>query len=353
MARARAPAFARLRLAARRPAPSASLPDRSFYKMGRASRDRAAEPLPGIGTAIAVSAQGDPAAIPRSRRHAARRDELQRRAPRPRSGRAAALRGRRRRAARARAGRENRESIMKFEIPPLPYPKNALAPFIGAETVDLHYEKHHRGYLDKLEKLVRGKPEADLSLEDLIRRARGEMFNNAAQVWNHDFYWLSMKPGGGGEPAGELAARVEQSLGWYIEFTAKFAEPAIGEFGSGSACLVQGAICNHVVCSSDDAENPLQRDLVPLLTLDVWEHAYYLDYRNERARYVEMFLDHLLDWDFVATNLTLAPPADEGLDIRGEGNPEADERYRERATRFARSGRVKPAAGRAARETPR
>ena len=101
------------------------------------------------------------------------------------------------------------------------------------------------------------------------------------------------------------------------------------------------------MCSSDDAENPLQRDLVPLLTLDVWEHAYYLDYRNERARYVEQFLDHLLNWDFVATNLTLAPPADEGLDIQGEGNPEADERYRERATAFAKSGRVK--SGRRAR----
>ena len=116
---------------------------------------------------------------------------------------------------------------------------------------------------------------------------------------------------------------------------------------------MQGPSGRLVVCSSDDAENPLQRELVPLLTLDVWEHAYYLDYRNERARYVDKFLDHLLDWDFVATNLTLAPPADEGLDIQGEGNPEADERYRERATAFAKSGRVKRAAERAARETPR
>jgi Fe-Mn family superoxide dismutase len=242
---------------------------------------------------------------------------------------------------------------MKFEIPPLPYPKNALAPFIGAETVDLHYEKHHKGYLDKLEKLVRGKPEADQTLEHLIRTARGEVFNNAAQVWNHNFYWLSMKPGGGGEPAGDLATRIEQSFGSYIEFRAQFAQAAIGEFGSGWAWLVQGLSGRLVVCSSDDAENPLQRDLVPLVTIDVWEHAYYLDYHNERARYVDKFLDHLLDWDFVATNLTLAPPADEGLDIQGEGNPEADERYRKRATAFARSDRVKPAAERAARETPR
>jgi Fe-Mn family superoxide dismutase len=242
---------------------------------------------------------------------------------------------------------------MKFEIPPLPYPKNALAPFIGAETVDLHYEKHHKGYLEKLEKLVRGKPEADDGLEDLIRTARGEVFNNAAQVWNHNFYWLSMKPGGGGEPAGELATRIDESFGSYIEFRAQFAAAAVGEFGSGWTWLVQGPGGRLLVCNSNDAENPLQRDLVSLLTLDVWEHAYYLDYRNERARYVEMFLDHLLDWDFVATNLTLAPPADEGLDIQGEGNPEADERYRERATAFAKSRRAKPAAERAARETPR
>jgi superoxide dismutase, Fe-Mn family len=242
---------------------------------------------------------------------------------------------------------------MKFEIPPLPYPKNALAPFIGAETVDLHYEKHHKGYLEKLEKLVRGKPEADGSLEDLIRTARGDVFNNSAQVWNHNFYWLSMQPGGGGEPTGELATRIEQSFGSYIEFRAHFAEAAVGEFGSGWTWLVQGESGRLVVCNSNDAENPLQRNLVPLLTLDVWEHAYYLDYRNERARYVEMFLDHLLNWDFVATNLTLAPPADEGLDIQGEGNPEADERYRERATAFAESGRAKPAAERAARETSR
>lgn len=242
---------------------------------------------------------------------------------------------------------------MKFEIPPLPYPKNALAPFIGAETVDLHYEKHHKGYLEKLEKLVRGKPEADPSLEDLIRTARGDVFNNAAQLWNHNFYWLSMQPGGGGEPAGELATRIEESFGSYIEFRAQFAAAAVGEFGSGWTWIVQGQSGRLLVCNSNDAENPLQRDLVPLLTLDVWEHAYYLDYRNERARYVENFLDHLLNWDFVATNLMLAPPADEGLDIQGEGNPEADERYRERATAFAKSGRAKPAAERAARETPR
>jgi superoxide dismutase, Fe-Mn family len=228
---------------------------------------------------------------------------------------------------------------MKFEILPLPYPKNALAPFIGGETVELHYEKHHKGYLDKLSKLLRGKPEAELSLEELIGSARGDVFNNAAQVWNHNFYWLSMQPGGGGEPTGMLAARIDESFGSYIEFRAQFAEAAIGEFGSGWAWLVSGLDGRLLVCNSNDAENPLQRDLMPLLTIDVWEHAYYLDYRNERPRYVEMFLDHLLNWDFVATNLSLAPPADEGQDIRGEGDKDADHRYREKPTAFARSQR--------------
>jgi superoxide dismutase, Fe-Mn family len=238
---------------------------------------------------------------------------------------------------------------MKFEIPPLPYPNNALAPFIGAETVELHYEKHHKGYLEKLNKLVRGEPEAAQSLEELIQTARGDVFNNAAQLWNHNFYWLSLQPGGGGEPAAELAKQIDESFGSYAGFRAQFAEAAIGEFGSGWTWLVKGVGGQLLVCNSNDAENPLQRDLVPLVTLDVWEHAYYLDYRNERKRYVENFLDHLLSWDFVATNLTLAPPADEGLDIQGEGNPEADARYRAGATAFAKSSRMKPAAKRAAR----
>ena len=197
--------------------------------------------------------------------------------------------------------------MMKYEIPPLPYPKNALAPHIGADTVELHYEKHHKGYLEKLQKLVRGKPEAERSLEELIRSASGEVFNNAAQVWNHNFYWFSMKPDGGGEPTGELAKQIEESFGSYRDFREQFSQAAVGEFGSGWAWLVKGARGRLYVCSSDDAENPLQRDLMPLLTIDVWEHAYYLDYHNERKRYVDAFLDHLLNWDFVASNLTLAP----------------------------------------------
>ena len=207
------------------------------------------------------------------------------------------------------------------EIPPLPYPKNALAPHIGAETVELHYEKHHKGYLEKLHKLVRGKPEAERSLEELIRSTSGELFNNAAQVWTHNFYWLSMKPDGGGEPSDDLARQIDDSFGSYRDFREQFAAAAVGEFGSGWAWLVKGARGRLYVCSSDDAENPLQRDLMPLLTLDVWEHAYYLDYRHERKRYVETFLDHLLNWDFVASNLTLAP-APEQVSSR-EWNPTA------------------------------
>jgi len=228
---------------------------------------------------------------------------------------------------------------MKFEIAPLPYPKNALAPHVGAETIELHYEKHHKGYVDKLNELVRGEPEAECSLEDLIRTATGDVFNNAAQAWNHNFYWLSMKPDGGGKPSDELAAQIDASFGSYRDFREKFASAAVKEFGSGWAWLAKGAGERLIVCSSDDAENPLQRGLVPLLTLDVWEHAYYLDYHNERKRYVERFLDRLLNWDFVASNLTLAPPADEGLDIQGEGNRKADQRYRAGATEFANTRR--------------
>jgi Fe-Mn family superoxide dismutase len=140
-------------------------------------------------------------------------------------------------------------------------------------------------------------------------------------VWNHNFYWLSMKPEGGGEPSDKLAEQIDASFGSYRDFRKQFAAAAIGEFGSGWAWLVKGAGGRLFVCSSDDAENPLQRDLLPLLTLDVWEHAYYLDYRNERNRYVEKFLDHLLNWDFVASNLTLAPAPEQAS--AGDWSPTA------------------------------
>ena len=204
---------------------------------------------------------------------------------------------------------------MKFEIPPLPYPKNALEPHLSAETLELHYEKHHKGYLEKLRKGIEGKPEAERSLEDLIRTAEGEIFNNAAQVWNHTFYWKSLRPDGGGKPKDELLGVLESSFGSLDSFRERFADAAIRQFGSGWAWLVQSPTGRLSGRSSSDAENPLQLSLTPLLTLDVWEHAYYVDYRNERARYVKAFLDHLLNWDFVASNLSLASEA--GRQVRG------------------------------------
>jgi Fe-Mn family superoxide dismutase len=193
---------------------------------------------------------------------------------------------------------------VKFEIPPLPYAKDALEPHMSARTVELHYEKHHKGYLKKLEDLVRGKPEAEHSLEDLIRSADGAVFNNAAQVWNHTFYWQSMKPGGGGRPSGRLRDALEQAFGSFDSFKQGFAEAASNEFGSGWAWLVSDPRGRLRILSTTDAENPLQQDLTPLLTLDVWEHAYYLDYQNERDRYIRAFLDHVLNWEFVARNLS-------------------------------------------------
>jgi Fe-Mn family superoxide dismutase len=197
----------------------------------------------------------------------------------------------------------------KIEVPKLPYPKDALAPHVSARTVDVHYEKHHQGYLRKLLAIIRDKPEAQQDLETLVRVSEGDLFNNAAQVWNHNFYWRSMRPGGGGDPQGPLHDRIVQAFGSVGDFKKQFAEAANGEFGSGWAWLVKDAHDRLRVLNSSDAENPLQHDQVPLLTLDVWEHAYYLDYQNERDRYVRGFLDHLIDWDFVAENLEVADPA--------------------------------------------
>ena len=194
---------------------------------------------------------------------------------------------------------------MKFELDPLPYAEDALEPYISARTLQFHYGKHHQGYMDKLEKAIGDKPEAEKSLEEIVRLSEGSTFNFAAQVWNHDFYWRSMKPGGGGEPQGALRERIESDFRSVDEFKRRFAEVAKGEFGSGWAWLAlkDGRL---QVLSTTDAENPIDRPETPLVTCDVWEHAYYLDYQNERGKYVEAFLDHLIDWDFVAGNLKRA-----------------------------------------------
>jgi len=242
---------------------------------------------------------------------------------------------------------------MAFEIAPLPYAKDALAPAMSAATLELHYEKHHKGYVEKLNKLTRGTAQASLSLEELIRTTKGDVFNNAAQVWNHGFFWRCMRAKGGGKPGRELLAAIEPAFDSFELFRKRFADAAIGEFGSGWAWLELDAGGALRVTSSDDAENPLQRGATPLLTLDVWEHAYYLDYRNERPRYVETFLDQLVNWDFVAENLRAARDAARSEEIRGEGDPEADRRYRESATAFARSPRAASAAREAAESEER
>ena len=194
-----------------------------------------------------------------------------------------------------------------FELPKLPYAEDALAPHVSAETLALHHGKHHKGYVDNLNRLVAGKPWAGQDLVAVIRatardEAAREVFDSAAQVWNHAFYWSSMKPGGGGAPGGALAERVQRDFGDVATLKARLAEAAQTQFGSGYAWLVQDGARLAVVKTSN-AHTPLVDGKTPLLTIDVWEHAYYVDRRNRRAEYVAAFLDHLVDWDFAARNL--------------------------------------------------
>jgi Fe-Mn family superoxide dismutase len=194
---------------------------------------------------------------------------------------------------------------MKFELPALPYKKDALEPHMGRETLEYHYDKHHRGYLKKLTGLLDGKPEAEKSLEDIIRTSDGAVFNNAAQVWNHTFFWNSMEPKGGGQPSGDLASRITNSFGSYEKFREEFTSTGTGRFGSGYVWLVLDG--GRIRCTSTlNAENPLVQRTTPLLTCDVWEHAYYLDHRNERGKYLDIFLRHLVNWDFVSEQLKKA-----------------------------------------------
>jgi superoxide dismutase, Fe-Mn family len=193
-----------------------------------------------------------------------------------------------------------------FSLPPLPYADNALEPLISANTLSFHYGKHHKTYVDNLNKLVEGKDLATMSLEDIIKKSAGNpdmagVFNNAAQIWNHTFYWNSLKPNGGGKPTGALAAAIDKDLGGYDKFKADFAAAAVTQFGSGWAWLVSDAGTLKIV-KTGNAEVPLTKGQTPLLTIDVWEHAYYLDYQNLRAKYVETLIDKLLNWDFANKN---------------------------------------------------
>jgi superoxide dismutase, Fe-Mn family len=191
---------------------------------------------------------------------------------------------------------------MAFELPPLPYPREALAPHISAETLDFHHGKHHQAYVTNLNNLAKGTEFEAMSLEDVVRKSQGGMFNNAAQIWNHTFYWNSLSPKGGGEPAGKLADAIRKAYGSFPEFKEKFSQAAIGTFGSGWAWLVQRPDGTVGIVSTSNAATPLTGADRPLLTCDVWEHAYYIDYRNARAKYVESFWN-LANWEFAASQM--------------------------------------------------
>jgi len=191
---------------------------------------------------------------------------------------------------------------MAFSLPDLPYARNALEPHISAETLDYHHGKHHQTYVDKLNGLVEGTDRAGQSLEEIIRSSEGGLFNNAAQVWNHTFYWHCLSPNGGGEPSGKLAEKIKRDFGSFEAFKEKFTETAINTFGSGWAWLVENPDGSLALASTSNAETPLTGEAVPLLTCDVWEHAYYVDYRNARPKYIEAFWN-LVNWSFVESQL--------------------------------------------------
>ena len=192
---------------------------------------------------------------------------------------------------------------MEHKLPELPYAKDALAPHISAETLEFHYGKHHATYVTNLNKLIVGTEFANLPLEGIVRRASGPIFNNAAQVWNHTFYWNCLAPKAGGEPTGALAEAITLAFGSFAAFKEKFTATAVGTFGSGWAWLVKNPDGTLALESTSNAGNPLTASKKPLLTCDVWEHAYYIDYRNARPKYVEAFWN-LVNWKFVETNYT-------------------------------------------------
>lgn len=194
----------------------------------------------------------------------------------------------------------------EFELPGLPYAMDALEPHISKETLEYHYGKHHRGYVKKLNKAVADSEYVHMSLEEIIQSATGSVFNNAAQVWNHDFYWHSLSPEGGGTPDDALTGILEKAFGSVGNFRQKFKDSALANFGSGWTWLVKTREGGLDIMNTDDADTPLRQGLTPLLTCDVWEHAYYIDYRNERQRYLEAFFD-VINWDFLARNLKSDP----------------------------------------------
>ncbi len=191
---------------------------------------------------------------------------------------------------------------MAFTLPNLPYAKDALTPHTSAETLDFHYGKHHATYVTNHNKLVEGKPEEQKSLEELIKSSEGPLFNNAAQVWNHTFFWNCMKPAGGGQPTGDLAQAITRDFGSFEKFKEEFSNAAATQFGSGWAWLVLDG-GKLAIQKTANADLPMKHGKKALLTLDVWEHAYYIDYRNARPKFIETFLTHLANWDFALENL--------------------------------------------------
>ncbi|MCE0722107.1 superoxide dismutase [Legionella resiliens] len=191
---------------------------------------------------------------------------------------------------------------MTFTLPELPYAKNALEPHISSETLEYHYGKHHQTYVNNLNKLLPGTEFESMELEEIIKKSKGGMFNNAAQVWNHTFYWHCLSPNGGGEPKGKLADAINKHFGSFSEFKEQFTQTAISTFGSGWAWLVQDNACALKIISTSNAGTPMTEGLNALLTCDVWEHAYYIDYRNARPDYLTAFWK-LVNWDFVTSNM--------------------------------------------------
>jgi len=191
---------------------------------------------------------------------------------------------------------------MAIELPALPYDRTALEPHISGETIDFHYGKHHKTYVDNLNKMIEGTEFASMPLEEIIRKSQGGMFNNAAQIWNHTFYWNCLSPKGGGEPSGKLGDAINKAFGSFEKFKEEFTKVSVGTFGSGWGWLVQRPDGSLALVSTSNAATPLTGEDIALLTCDVWEHAYYIDYRNARPKYVEAFWN-LVNWDFVASNL--------------------------------------------------
>ena len=191
---------------------------------------------------------------------------------------------------------------MEHKLPALPYAMDALAPHISKETLEFHYGKHHQAYVTNLNNLIKGTELENASLEEIVKKASGGVFNNAAQVWNHTFFWSSMKAGGGGKASGALAAAIDKKWGSFDAFKEAFSKSAVGNFGSGWTWLVKKADGGVDIVNTSNAGTPVTGADKPLLTIDVWEHAYYIDYRNARPKFVETFLSSLANWDFAGKN---------------------------------------------------